>query len=41
MKKSQIKWNVSKLEKLPTLSAVATQLMRLVGIENSSARQLP
>jgi len=40
MKKSQIKWNVSKLEKLPTLSAVATQLMRLTMDERSDAEQV-
>jgi len=40
MKKSQIKWNVSKLEKLPTLSAVATQLMRLTMDEKSDAEQV-
>ena len=40
MKKSQIKWNVSKLEKLPTLSAVATQLVRLTMDETSDAQQV-
>jgi len=40
MKKNQIKWNISKLEKLPTLSAVATQLMRLTMDEKSDAQQV-
>jgi len=40
MKKSQIKWNVSKLEKLPTLSAVATELVKLTMDETSDAQQV-
>ena len=40
MKKSQIKWNVSKLEKLPTLSAVATELIKLTMDETSDAQQV-
>jgi signal transduction histidine kinase/HD-like signal output (HDOD) protein/ActR/RegA family two-component response regulator len=40
MKKKEIKWNVSKLEKLPTLSSVATQLIRLTMDERSDADQV-
>jgi putative nucleotidyltransferase with HDIG domain len=40
MKKKEIKWNVSKLEKLPTLSSVATQLIRLTMDESSDADQV-
>ena len=40
MKKKEIKWNVSKLEKLPTLSSVATQLICLTMDERSDADQV-
>jgi signal transduction histidine kinase/HD-like signal output (HDOD) protein/CheY-like chemotaxis protein len=40
MKKTQIKWHVSKLNKLPTLSAVATQLIKLTMDETSDAQQV-